>query len=173
MNQTITLRLSWLLLLLPLLLQGCGFHLRGSGNGPASQLPASVSPVYIQGVDSSQRLYSVLAQALTAGGAQITADPEQAASRLLISDRRSNREVLAVDSNGKVVEFQLIEGLSFSLVTGDGNERIATQQITVAQSYINAELAILGKTEEEYALRETMYQRLADQLVRRLVAQLR
>jgi len=173
MNTIRRIRYSLLLLLLPLLLQGCGFHLRGSGSGPVSQLPADISPVYIQGVNSSDRLYSVLTQALKAGGVEVTGNPDAAASRLQISGRRSDREVLAIDSTGKVIEYELIEGLSFSLIANDGSERVKPQQINVAQSYISADVAILGKADEESALRENMYQRLSDQMVRRLVAQLR
>lgn len=167
-------RLPWLLLLLPLLLQGCGFHLRGSGSESAGgRLPAAISPVYIQGVATGDRLYPALAGALRAGGAEVTNDPAVAASRLLIDDRRSDRRVLSVDSRGKVLEYQLDEGLRFHLLLADGTERVGPQSIDVVQTYLSADVLVLGKAEEERTLRVEMYRRIADQLVRRLVAQLR
>lgn len=176
MNQAMTTRiqhrLPWLLLLLPLLLQGCGFHLRGSG-GAESRLPADISPVWIQGVTPGDALYNALARSLKAGGARITADPADAASHLRIDRRRSDRKVLSVDSKGKVLEYQLEEGLYFSLAAADGSERVKAQPIDVVQTYLSADVLVLGKESEEQTLRNGMYQRIADQLVRRLAAQLR
>ncbi len=178
MNQAIPyrrLRLPWLLLLLILLplLAGCGFHLRGSAADTAvGRLPEAVSPIYIQGVAPGDRLYQALTLSLRAAGATVTSDPAGAASRLLIDERRSQRKVLSVDSRGKVLEYQLEEGLRFRLER-DGQEAVQPQRIDVVQTYLSADVLVLGKSEEERELRSDMYRRIADQLARRLVAQLR
>ncbi len=155
-----------------LLLQGCGFQLRGTGTDRAS-LPSSINPVYIQGPTGGDRLKAELETVLHNADVEATDDPTQAATKLRISDRTSNRRVLSIDGNGKVLEFELNEGLSFDLVDTAGEELISRQRITVTQSYINAEILVLGKQQEEQFLREGMWQRIADQMIRRMVAQLR
>ena len=166
------IHLTLLLTVILLLLQGCGFQLRGTGTDKAS-LPSIISPVYIQGPTSGDRLKAELETVLHNANAEATDDKTQAVTKLRISNRTSNRRVLSVDGNGKVLEFELNEGLSFDLVDTAGEELISRQRINVTQSYINAEVLVLGKQQEEQFLREGMWQRIADQMIRRMVAQLR
>jgi len=154
-----------------LLLQGCGFQLRGT-SATSSSLPSGISPIYIQGPASGDLLKVELETLLHSADAEATNDPTQAASKLRISDRTSNRRVLSVDGNGKVLEFELNEGLSFDLVDAAGVELVPRQRINVTQSYINAEVQVLGKQQEEQFLREGMWQRMADQMIRRMITQL-
>lgn len=161
------LLLASLLLLGP----GCGFQPRGTG-GTAS-IPAGTSPIYIQGLSTNHRLRYELENRLYRADATTTMDPEQATSRLRISDRKGSRRVLAVDGNGKVLEYELIESARFELLDAAGTELLPPQQITTSQSFINADLLVLGKRQEEQDLREMLWQRMADQIIQRLTTQLR
>jgi LPS-assembly lipoprotein len=165
--------LLWSVPLLLLLLQGCGFHLRGSDGTMGASLPASVSPVYIQGLENGGDLRRILEERLYAAGAQLTNDPTAAASQLRISNRSSERRVVAVDGQGKVIEYQLSERLRFSLKGAQDVQWVEPQPVSAVQSYLNPETEVLGKQSEEASLRQDMYRRIADQIVRRLEAQLR
>jgi len=169
MNPKTALR-NFLLLALLVLLQGCGFHLRGSS--VSANLPAAISPIHIQGLPSSDVFRQELESQLLNSDAQVTNDAAQAASLMRITNKRSKRRVLTVNSSGKVLEYELKESLSFSLSDRAGNERIPVQSVQLIQIYTNSEDDVLGGEHEEDSLREEMWRRLADQVLRRLSAQL-
>ncbi|MCG8428438.1 MAG: LPS assembly lipoprotein LptE [Chromatiales bacterium] len=157
------------LLIITLLLSGCGFQLRG-----ASDLPASISPVHIQGVAPNSPIGRELRQLLLDSQVAVSADFKQAASVLRLSDYRSHRRVLSVDNNGKVAEYELHESVRFELIEKQsGKQRLTPQAIGVTRAYINTEEEVLGKQQEEAFLRQDMQRDLAYRLIRRLQAQLK
>lgn len=153
-----------LLVLATLLLTGCGFQLRG-GSG---YLHAGISPLSLQGLDRYDDLYPILSRQLRAAGVEVA---ESGASRLRLSQRQSSRRVLSTDANGKVAEYELYEGVSFSF-TGSGRE-IETQTIGVTRAHINSEVDVLAKDQEEKRLRQDMLRDLSQRLISRLGSQLR
>ena len=78
-----------------LLLQGCGFQLRGT-HGEALTLPVAISPILIQGAERGDDLRAKLETALRAGSATVTEDRKQALSLLRISQRRSDRRTVGM-----------------------------------------------------------------------------
>ena len=158
----------YLIVITALLFQGCGFQLRGISN-----LPAFISPVYIQGLAQNHPLQVELVQLLESSATATTADGEAAASTLQISNYSSDRRVLSVDGSGKVAEYELREGVQFQLVNATGTELVAAQPVSVIQSYINTEDEVLGKQQEEGILRTAMRRDLAGQIMRRLQSQLK
>lgn len=170
-------RQVWLKLAIPLLLlallQGCGFHLRGTEGASKSALPSGVGPVFVQGLSRGDYLRQQIEERLIASQTGFATVADQASSRLRIGNRVSDRRVLAVDSNGKVIEYELRETVAFSLSDTSGATRVPEQSITLMQSYINPETEVLGGAQEEQRLRQEMWRRMADQILRRLAAQLR
>jgi len=165
MRQKQRLSVSLLLATALLLLQGCGFQLRGSGQA----LPAGISPVALQGLDRFDDLYPVLSRQLRAAGVEVA---DSGASRLRLSQRRSSRRVLSVDANGKVVEYELYEGVTFELTSRNGARAVEPQTVGVTRSHLNPEIDVLAKDQEEKALRRDMLQDLALRIISRLRAQL-
>ena len=155
-----------LLLTILVALPGCGFHLRGD-----YALPPSISPVYIEG--ARQDLHADLSELMRSAQIQVTSDQPEASSTLRVRRYRSDRRVLALDSNGKVAEYGLIEELRFDMVDAAGKEMVAEQAVRVLQSYINTEEQVLGKQQEENTLRRSMRRDLAAQTMRRLQTQLK
>lgn len=156
-----------LLLLTASLLQGCGFQLRGS-----VALPASIGPVYIQGLGEYDELRRELAQIFTFSDITVLKEPKGAASTLRIDNRSTDRRVLSVDGNGNVAEYELHEGARFSLVATDGSALVKPQVVSAITTYLNAETQVLGKQQEEGTLRKDLQRDLASQIMRRLQAQL-
>jgi LPS-assembly lipoprotein len=161
-----------ILLAMLILLQGCGFQLRGT-EASGVNLPPDISPVQIQGLANRNILKLELENRFLTSGIQITDDAEQAVSVLQITNRRSDRRVLTVDSSGKVIDYELNESLSFNLTDRAGNERVAMQSVNLIQSYTNRATQLLGSEQEETSLREDLWRRLSDQVFRRLSVQLR
>ncbi|MEE9356806.1 LPS-assembly lipoprotein LptE [Candidatus Vondammii sp. HM_W22] len=148
------------------LLQGCGFHLRG-----AADLPASISPVQIQGLGEYDALRLELTQLLEGNSIDVVDKRAQASSQLRVSSS-SSRRVLSVDGGGKVAEYELHESAKFTLVSAEGHKLVSEQSIDLIQTYLNTEDEILGKQQEESLLRKDMQRDLASRLLRRLQSQL-
>ncbi len=150
-----------------LLLSGCGFQLRGGVS-----LPASLSPVHIQGIGQQDALHRELTQLIRYGDLETTDHRQQAGSVLLISHRSSDRRVLSVDGNGKVAEYELHEGVRFTLLDGKGRTLVESQPVDTLTTYLNSETEVLGKQQEEQQLRDDIRRDLAAQIMRRLQAQM-
>ena len=171
MKPATAVRFATLLTLL-VLLQGCGFHLRGSGES-AANLPADISPLHIQGLDQRDFLRTELEYIFVNSGIQVTDNASEAASLLRIHSRQSDRRVLTVNNRGKVLEYELLETLSFELTDRAGNVRVPQQSLDLTQIYTYRGRQVLGGQREETYLREDMWRRMSDQILRRISAQLR
>lgn len=153
--------LSPLLLTAILLLAGCGFQPRGSVPAPA----AALTPLAISGIDADTPLYLALQRRL---GDALSKDPAQAAAVLVISDRRSRRELLTVDARNKANEYELSESLRF--VIRHGGEETLPQLLSASRIHYEPGSAVLARSREEAELRQAMRDQLADQLLHRLAA---
>jgi LPS-assembly lipoprotein len=71
-----------------------------------------------------------------------------------------------------VAEYELHEGTSFELVSANGDSLVPPQEISSLMTYLNPETEVLGKQQEEEALRDDMRRDLANKIMRRLQAQL-
>ena len=156
-----------LLLGLVLMLQGCGFHLRGT-----YQVPPNLTPAYVEAPEASL-LAQELNQALRDAGVELTAGPSGAKARIRILGEKYNTRVLSVDGQGKVVEYELSYRLDFDVLDSAGKELVPRQQIDVVQSLVNPDIEVLGKQQEEELLRQDMRQDMVGRMLQRMRAHLR
>lgn len=155
------------LLSFALLLQGCGFQLRGE-----AVLTADIGPVWIEGVEKHGGFLNQLKERLARSGVELAQVVSEAKTRLLIKDRRSSRRVLSVDRDGKVIEYELYESFAYSLQAADGSLLVEDSRVSTRRSYTNPEDLVLGKQEEEYEIRTEMNRQLINDMLRRLGRQL-
>ncbi len=168
MHNTIPGRI-WITLLLTLLLvQGCGYQLRKSAD-----LPASISPIMINGLNIHAGLGRELAYRLRSSTVQVTTDRKQAKTMLHISKYQQKNRTLSVDSSGKVAQTELLHTLSFNMLNAAGRTLVPQQEIRVVRNYINTEEQKLGKTTEADQLTDGMYQELARKITVRIRAHLK
>lgn len=146
-----------------LLLSGCGFHLRGS-----VELPAALESLYIAGTPSDGELAVAIEIALASNGGQRAADRETATAVLAIEDERFTRRVLSVDSSGKALEYELNYRLAYTLYSVEGKELVAYQRIEQQRDYLYDAGNVLGMSDEEQALRETMRRSGVNRMLQRL-----
>lgn len=147
-------------------LQGCGFHLRGT-----AEVPASMRHVLVQGVDPYGPFGAELVAQLRANGVQVVGAPQQASAILRITNQRNVRRVLSVSpQSGKLRELELYYSLDMTVVDRAGKVLVPLQQVSQTRDFTFDELAVLGKTSEEAVLREEMQQDMAQQILRRLQA---
>jgi LPS-assembly lipoprotein len=155
------------LVLLVLLLAGCGFQLRGQGVDLGGSLPA---PVAITGLPPYGPLRREIGLQLEGAGVRLTDDAAGAAAILAVSGRRSDTRLLSVNSRNKAVEYVLEEAAEFTLRAAGGETLVEPQSIQVRRIQYRPEDAILGSDNEAELLREDMRRDLAAQMLRRLAA---
>ncbi len=161
--------IKWITLLFTLLLiNGCGYHLR-----QAAQLPASISPVIINGIGPYSDLSKELAHRLKSDTVQVTRERSEAKTMLNISRYKQQNRTMSVDRSGKVAQTELKHTLEFTLIDASGKILVPTQTVVVTRDYINTEEQKLGKVTEADQLSEGMLGELARQIIIRMQAQLK
>lgn len=155
----------WLMLLSMSLLGGCGFHLRGEDS---LKLPASLSPMRITGLSTSDPLYGALRGALAEAGVGTTDSDAAAQSFLVLSGREDRRRVLALNEAGKAIEFEMVEAVTFSLLDRERNVLLANYRIVNENSYTDPTGDPLGKAGEQTLLRNSARQETVRQIMARL-----
>jgi LPS-assembly lipoprotein len=151
---------------LAVLLAGCGFQLRGQQSALV-QLP---DPVLVAGIGPYRALHRDITSALQLAGATTTTEAANALV-LRVDDHRSERRVLSVGIDNKVVEFELEESFVFSLRSSDRKVLIPPQRLRSLRIHLNPQVEELGRDNEAALLRADMRRDLAQRLVERLSAQ--
>jgi LPS-assembly lipoprotein len=146
-------------------LAGCGFHLRGS-----DALPAEMSVTYIQIANPFSSLADDFADALRTHGVQVTEDRAAATAVLRIHENDRGREVLSVNTSGKVLEYQLWQVLRFSVATAENLPVVEQQTVTLHRAYLYRSADVLGSEREKEAVRSTLQKNLVNMAMLRIAA---
>jgi LPS-assembly lipoprotein len=146
-------------------LSGCGFHLRGSG-----ALPAEMSVTYIQSGNPFSSLVDDFADALRSSGAQVTEERDKATAVLRILENDRGREVLSVNTSGKVLEYQLWQTVRFSVATMENLPVVEPQTVTLRRAYLYSSTDVLGSEREKEAVRSTLQRNLVHMAMLRVAA---
>ena len=159
-NKLATLYLVSCILLLSL--QSCGFRMRGS-----VQLPPEMEMTYIQGAGSATMMQE-LRRSLTASGATLVTEVDQASAILEIIQAHQDRRVLTVGSTARVREYELSYTVEFGVQRRDGTVLVPVQTLELRRDYVFDENDVLGKGSEEELVRREMEREVAQSLLRRL-----
>jgi len=145
-----------------LLLNGCGWRLRGS-----LDVDVVLPPMQLQFQQASADLKRELTQTLKSSGVVLSVDADRV---LVIHSESQGRRVLSVDSSGKVSEYELQHELVFSVSDVQGESLISNDRISQQRDYQFDESAVLAKGEEEQRLFDFMRSMSIQSLMRRLQA---
>lgn len=158
-NEGAGMKIVWITVLAAvLLLQGCGFHLRGTLEGSAD-MPLT----YVQGSAAPGGIRTALSRA-----DKITGNIDQAEAVLNVVSEKFDRRVLSVDSNGRVSEYEIFYAVDFTVQDKTGKQLIGPQTVSLVRDYRFDETQVLGKDTEEAGLRQDMVRDAAQQILRRL-----
>lgn len=146
-------------------LAGCGFHLRGS-----DALPAAMSVTYIQSGNPFSSLVDDFADALATHGVQVTEQHDEATATLRIQENDRGRDVLSVNTSGKVLEYQLWQKVSFSISTAENLPIVEPQTVTMRRSYLYSSTDVLGSEREREAVRGMLQKSLVHMAMLRIAA---
>src|ERR1700741_2481330 len=142
-------------------LVGCGFHLRGEVHYPFDTLYLNSPP--------SQPLTTDLKRSLQGGAsAQLVPSADQAQVILDIIVVENNKQILSLQSGGKVREFLLTKRVLFRVHDKEGNDWLPTAEIVVRRTYTYSDTEALAKSYEEQRLWSDMQDDAVQLIVRRL-----
>ena len=147
------------------MLAGCGFHLRGS-----DALPAEMSVTYIQTASPFSSLVDDFVEALGTHGVQVTEDRAAATAVLRIHEDERERDVLSVNTSGKVLEYQLRQTILFSVETAENLPVVEQQTVTLSRAYLYRSTDVLGSEREKDAVRSTLQKNLVNMAMLRIAA---
>lgn len=148
-----------------LFLVGCGFHLRGD-----SELSPLLSQTYLQGIAPYSQLGIGLKRRLEAHGITVTSVPEGATALLSITYNQLQRQVLSVESTGKVQEYALKYVLQFQVTNSKGEVLLPSQRLELMRQYLFDQSSVISAGEQEKLLRETLQNDMVQQILWRLEA---
>ena len=147
-------------------LPGCGFQLRGS-NGSYTMPFRSI---YI-GFPDNSALGTELKRNLRAGGeVSIATSAAAAEAQLVVLTENRGKQILSLNSLGRVREYLLTYTLSFTVRDPKGVELMAPAEISLRRNMAFDETQVLAKESEEALLYRDMQADLVQQIMRRLAA---
>ena len=176
-------KLSILTLLL-MLLAACGFKLRGSADLPAHKLPFATIALTLA---PTSEFYAQLKRSIEASSAgPRVVDAGQAEAILMVLGDASQKNILSLNTSGRVREYQLVRTFSFKVQANNPSatpapqvkytdapvvaptEYVAPSTIVLRREVTYSDDLVLSKEAEEVLLWRDIQNDLVQQLMRRL-----
>jgi LPS-assembly lipoprotein len=145
-----------------LLLQGCGFHLRGK-----VELSPALSNVYVDGPDLE--MVTDMKDALAFNGVQI-AQSAESASAVIRLNSEYERVVRTTDSRGLATGYVLRYRVRFQVVDAEGEELHKSAPIRMSRDFNFDATQVLQKEGEEEFLKEDMRKQIIQNIMRQLAS---
>lgn len=146
-----------------LLLTGCGFQLRGSTNLPFKSIHL--------GLPESSPLGNELKRYIRASGeTDVVSDRKAAEAVFDVLAEARDKQVLSLNSQGRVREYALIYRLSYRVLNNQQKELQPPTEIVIKRDISFNESAALSKESEEGLLYRDMQSDMVQQILRRLAA---
>jgi LPS-assembly lipoprotein len=150
--------------LLLISLASCGWHLQGN-----TRLSAAMAVTYIDTPDRYTDFNRALRDSLSASGARIASNRQDATAIVRIIEDESGQRVLTVSARNTPEEYAVFYAVEYSVSSPTG-ELIEPQRIELTREYSYDQTAVLAKQKEQAILREALARDLAALVVRRLGA---
>lgn len=155
------MRRRLLLGLASLPLAACGFRLRGTQNLPVDTIYLALPVNSAIGADMSRLLRS-------STNVQIVTDRKEAQAIFELLGENREREVLAINAQGRATEYQLRLRIRFRVLDKDSLELIGPTDLIARRDITFNESDLLAKESEEGLLYRDMQNDLVRQMVNRL-----
>ena len=141
----------------------CGFQLRGSTELPFKTLWVGFSDASPLGTEFKRYIRS-------GTSTKLVTDAKDAEARLTVLGESRDKEILSLNSAGRVREYNLFYTFVFRVDDGKGRDFIPPTRITLKRNISVNENTQLAKEAEENLLYRDMQSDLVQQLLRRLAA---
>lgn len=154
-------RRSFLWMMTPAILAGCGFRLRRAVGIPFARLHLDAPPGSAVGEQ--------IRKALVSGGyVQLVDTPREAEAVLKLGAESSSKTILSLSGAGRVTEYRLNYRVSYSVTAPDGRPWIESDVIELTRDFTYSDATFLAKSSEESLLYRDMQDQAAQQILRRL-----
>ena len=155
-------RLQWLAAIIAfMMLSACGFALRGPVALPFNS-------IYI-GMSEGSALGGELRRQIRANGqTQVMSNAKDAQVVLEVMNETRDKQILSLNSQGRVREYNLIYNFRFRLRDNAGKEYLEPVDIQLKRNISFNESQVLAKEAEEVLLYRDMQSDLVQQIMRRL-----
>jgi LPS-assembly lipoprotein len=150
---------------LAVLSAGCGFHLRGS-----AALPPAMAVTYIKSDQPFSTLADDFAAALKIHDVRVTQERSEATAVLNILENKVKTGVLSVNTAGKVVEYEIIQTIRFSVVTAGNEPLVPEQTVSMNRDYIFSSTDVLGSRREDKVVRANLQSNVVNLAILRITA---
>ncbi len=158
------MRQPWFLLplFIALLLQGCGFHLKG-----ARTVSPLLAGLHVEG-------YSPLALLIRSQISELRSvnSSKVKQTKLTIESAYFDNRVLTVDGQGKAIEYELRYQVKFRVDQEGGEVLLKSQTLDMDRSYYSSGEDELGRLSEADILKQDMVLMMSDRILRQLEVQL-
>ena len=173
-----------LILMLAGLLAACGFKLRGSADLPAHKLPFSTIALTLA---PTSEFYAQLKRSIESSSAGTrVVDASEAEAILAVLGDTSQKNILSLNTSGRVREYQLVRTFSFKVQANNPSaapapqvkytdapvvaptEYVAPSTIVLRREVTFSDDLVLSKEAEEVLLWRDIQNDLVQQLMRRL-----
>ena len=152
-----------LLLIVALMISGCGWQLRDS-----QIVASSIGTIYLSSNNINTVLTKELKRALTTYGVPSDATKVESNYIVVIVDFRENSRIASINSSGRVAEYQLNEDVDFYITDAEDNQILSLSTASVERVYEFREKDILASSNEEQRIRAEMRSELVRQILNRL-----
>ena len=161
-----SVRIFTITLLALLMLSACGFRLRGSGPQPV--LPFKT--LFLSIAEASPLNVPLRRNLDAMSNIEIVTDRKLADAALEVLNEGKDKQVLSLNSQGRVREYTLVYRLNFRVVDKDGRQLLAPTELAIRRIQSFNENQVLAKEAEEATLFREMQSDLVQQVLRRVGA---
>jgi len=153
-------------LMAALLLSACGFQLRGSG--PQPELPFKT--LFVSVAETSPLGVTLRRNLDAMRNIEIVTDRKLADAALEVISEGKDKQVLSLNSQGRVREYTLLYRVNFRVVDKEGRQLLAPTDLVIRRIQSFNENQVLAKEAEEATLFREMQSDLVQQVLRRVSA---
>ena len=149
------------LLIVAVLLSGCGFHLRG-------QAAMQFETLYLDAANPGTAFIKELRRSLEANKVKLLDSPKQADVVLNIISELPDKQILTLDSSGRVSEFALYYRVSLRAYDRQHNDLIPADVIVMRRDFPYDDNHVMAMETQQSLLYQNMRTDVVQQIVRRL-----
>ena len=151
------------ILLLGLVTAACGFQLRGHAKLPFETLYVAIPDISPLGTELKRNI-------IAGTHTKLVRDRAESQAILDVTSEERGKNILTIDTSGRVREYQLRYVLSFRVHDAKGRDYLPRSEIRITRDISFNDAQVLAKEQEELLLFRDMQSDMVQQILRRLAA---